>query len=313
LDFRVASTNNVPIEATSVVNVDTIFIPTALTGRLLERSSLEFDPNTGEPIVSLQFNSEGKALFAQITKDNVGNQVGIFLDGTLISAPTVRESIIDGRAQISGGFKLEQAQALVRSLNFGALPVPINLLSTQTVGASLGENALNKSVSAGLWAFIAIAIFLMLWYRLPGFVATIALALYVILNLVLFKLIPITLTSAGLAGFVLSLGMAVDANILIFERMKEEIRRGLLLEEAIREGFKRAWLSIRDSNLSSIITSVILYYFATTSLVKGFALVFFIGVITSMLTAITASRVLLLSFKMKDSKFAKFLFGSATH
>jgi protein-export membrane protein SecD len=189
--------------------------------------------------------------------------------------------------------------------------MPVSLLSTQTIGASLGSGALSASVYAGIISFIAIAIFLILWYRLPGLVAVVALVVYTILNLAIFKIVPVTLTSAGLAGFILSIGMAVDANILIFERMKEELRRGLSLGEAIREGFHRAWLSIRDSNLSSIITGVILYYFATSSLIKGFAFVFVIGVITSMFTAITVSRTLLLAIGIKKTnKLTKFLFGS---
>ncbi len=196
-------------------------------------------------------------------------------------------------------------------MNYGALPVPVELVSTQTIGASLGAGALDDSLYAGLIAFIAVAIFLILWYRVPGLVAVIALGIYTALNLALFKLIPVTLTSAGIAGFILTLGMAVDANILIFERTKEELRRGKALPDAIKEGFHRAWLSIRDSNLSSIITAVILYYFASTPVIKGFALVFGLGVLVSMFSAITASRTLLVAVGAKgEGKFARFLFGS---
>lgn len=289
------------------------FEPTGLTGRMLERAILEFNPQTGEPLVGITFNDEGKELFAKITRENIDNILGIFLDGAPISLPVVRDEIRDGKAQVSGAFALDEAKALVRDLNYGALPVPIELLSTQTVGASLGQDAVSSGVLAGVWAFALVSIFLVLWYRLPGFVAVIALFLYSTLNLALFKVIPVTLTAAGIAGFILSLGMAVDANVLIFERMKEELAKGRGLSDSMKEGFGRAWLSIRDSNISSMLTAGILFYFGSTSVVKGFALVFFIGVITSMLTAITASRVLLYAIgenASRESKIKKFLFGS---
>jgi protein-export membrane protein SecD len=287
------------------------FEATGLTGQYLERASLEFNPTTSEPSVAVQFNKEGEALFAKITKEHVGKQLAIFLDSELKSAPVIREEITGGRASISGSFKLDEAKTLVRNLNYGALPVKIDLINTQSVGATLGEIAVKAGVKAGIIAFLVIALFLIIWYRLPGLLATIALSMYVALNLALFKLIPVTLTAAGIAGFILSIGMAVDANILIFERMKEELRRGKKLHDAIYEGFDRAWLSIRDSNLSSIITATILYYFASSSVVKGFALVFGIGVLTSMFTAITASRMFLLSLGvLSDHSFIKFIFGS---
>lgn len=287
------------------------FKDTGLTGRLLERANLEFLPQTNEPVVGLTFDAEGKALFAKITKENVGNILAIFLDGSPISLPVVQEAIRDGKAQISGSFTPETARTLVRDLNFGALPVPIELASTQSIGASLGEEAVSAGVYAGLYAFIIVAVFLVLWYRLPGIISVLALAIYAALNLAIFKLIPVTLTAAGIAGFILSIGMAVDANILIFERMKEELRRGKLIPDAIKEGFARAWASIRDSNLSSIITGVILYAFASTAIIKGFALVFVIGVLVSMFSAITLSRVLLKAVGIKgENKFARFLFIS---
>ena len=285
-------------------------IPTGLTGRLLKRAALEFGQNIGEPQVLINFTDEGKELFAQITKNNVGRVLGIFLDGEPLSLPVVREEIRDGSAVISGAFTPAEAKLLVRDLNYGALPVPIKLLSTQKIGASLGADAVKAGVKAGEIAFIVIAIFLILWYRLPGTVAIVALAIYIVLNLAIFKLIPVTLTAAGIAGFILSVGMAVDANILIFERLKEELRRGRTLQDAIHEGFTRAWTSIRDSNLSSIITAVILFWLASTSVIKGFALVFGIGVLTSMLTAITVSRTLLLALGVKkENKITRFLFS----
>ncbi len=288
-----------------------LFKPTGITGRMLERASLEFNQTTGEPVVSLNFNSEGRQLFAKITKENVGNIVGIFLDEYPISLPTVREEIRDGKAQISGTFVLDEAKLLVRNLNYGALPVPIELISTQTVGASLGQTALQGGIRAGVVSLIVIGIFLIIWYRLPGFVAVISLTVYTIIMLAMFKLIPVTLTAAGIAGFILSIGMAVDANVLIFERMKEELRRGRGISDAMHEGFARAWLSIRDSNTSSIITGLILYYFGSTSVITGFALVFLIGVIVSMFTAITASRVFLYAVAPKTTnKLSTFLISN---
>ena len=224
----------------------------------MEKAQLVFDQTTREPQVLLKFNNEGEKLFAKLTKENVGKTLAIFLDGAPISVPVIRQEITGGTATISGGFTPTEARDLVRNLNYGALPVPIALASTQTVGASLGDEATTAGVRAGLWSFAIIGIFLVLWYRLPGLLATIALAIYVALNLAIFKLIPVTLTAAGIAAFILSLGMAVDANILIFERMKEELRKGRVLPDAIQEGFHRAWSSIRDSNTSSIITAMIL-------------------------------------------------------
>jgi preprotein translocase subunit SecD len=281
---------------------------TGLNGGMLEKALLMFNQTTNEPTVSLNFNNEGRELFAKITKENVGNTLGIFLDGVPISLPVVREEIRDGKAQISGQFDLKSAQALVRNLNYGALPVPIELLSTQTVGASLGASAVNGGVKAGIISFIVIAAFLILWYRLPGLVSVFALGVYTVIMLALFKLIPVTLTAAGIAAFILSIGMAVDANILIFERMKEELKKGRGISDAMHEGFARAWLSIRDSNISSIITGAILYYFGSTSVVTGFALVFVVGVLVSMFSAITASRIFLYAVAPKNTtRLSKFL------
>ncbi len=313
LDFRLVKpgADKLTPEEKAKATVDDVFVQTGLTGRYLSHASLEFDQTTYTPRVALNFNSDGTKLFAQITKDNVGKVLAIFLDGQPISTPVIQTEIDSGQAVINGTFSVDEAKTLVRDLNLGALPVPIALASTQTVGATLGQGALDASIFAGIIAFIAVGIFLILWYRVPGIVATIALAIYVALNLALFKLIPVTLTAAGIAGFVLTLGMAVDANVLIFERMKEEVRRGLELPVAIKEGFHRAWLSIRDSNLSSIITAIILYYFASTPIIKGFALVFGLGVLVSMFTALTASRTILMAVGVKgESKVAHFLFGS---
>ena len=290
------------------------FIATELTGRYLKRANLEFGTAGGtlsnEPVVVLNFNSEGSDLFAQITKDNVGRVLGIFLDGQPISTPVINQEIVGGTATISGGFAPEEARELVRNLNFGALPVGVELLSVQTVGASLGKDVLDKGVYAGIVGLLLVALFLLLWYRLPGFIAIMSLSLYIVLMLAIFKLLPVTLTAAGIAGFILSIGLAVDANVLIFERMKEELKEGKSTHTSITDGFARAWTSIRDGNLTSIITAVILFWFGT-SMVEGFALVFGIGVLVSMLTAITVSRTLLYALGDFESKgIAGFLFSS---
>jgi len=311
LEFRLANNDFVGNERDIAgKSVDDLFTKTALTGRFLDSAQVIFDQNLGQPKVLLQFNGEGADLFAKITGENIGRTLAIFLDGAPISTPVIREEIKGGNAEISGNFTLPEVKKLVRDLNYGALPVPIKIISKETIGPSLGERSVAAGIKSGIIAFIAIGAFLIFWYRLPGVVAVLALAVYASLNLAVFKLIPVTLTAAGIAGFILSIGMAVDANILIFERMKEELKRGKTLYDAMHEGFHRAWTSIRDSNLSSMITAVILYYFASTPVIKGFALVFGIGVLISMFTAITVSRLFLFSLWLKDSSASRFLFGS---
>ena len=293
------------------------FVDTGLTGRYLETASLEFaGSNSGqlanEPIVSVQFSAEGAQLFAEITRDNVGEQLGIFLDGELLSAPVINEPIIGGTAVISGGFSPDEARALAENLSFGALPLPISLQSTQTIGPTLGAEILGKGIQAGLIGLSLVMLYMVVWYRLPGLVASLSLVAYVVIMLALFQYIPVTLTAAGLAGFVLSLGMAVDANVLVFERMKEEIQAGKNTDEAARIGFSRAWTAIRDGNVTSILSAIILFWFGT-SLVKGFALVFGVGVIVSMFSALVITRSLLLALPdqpVLNSKKAKFLYGS---
>lgn len=289
------------------------FIPTGLTGKYLERAQVVFNQQTGgmgQPIINLRFNSEGAELFAKITRENLGTPLAIFLDGEVISSPVIQEEITGGSAQISGQFTIEEAQQLVRNLNYGALPVPIRLENTQSVGAALGETAVRAGIYSGIIGLIALAVFLIAWYRLPGLISVLALIVYILVSLALFKFIPVTLTAAGIAGFILSIGMAVDANVLIFERMREERERGHGFHEAVNEGFARAWLSIRDSNISSIITAVILFWLGT-SVVKGFALTLLVGVFISMLTAITISRSFLLAITPdRGGKLVSFLFGA---
>ncbi|MBI4837274.1 MAG: protein translocase subunit SecD [Candidatus Portnoybacteria bacterium] len=276
--------------------------PTELTGKYLTKSQVELDPNTGRPGISLEFNGDGANLFEQITGRNVGKRLAIYLDGTPISAPVVQEAISGGQARITGDFTIDEAKTLVQRLNAGALPVPIKLINQQTVGASLGESSLEQSLRAGLVGLLAVALFMISWYRWPGFVSVVALLIYILVVLAIFKLISVTLTLAGIAGFILSVGMAVDANILIFERTKEELRTGKSLVGAVEEGFKRAWTSIRDSNISSLITCAILFWLGT-SIIKGFALTLAIGILISMFSAITVTRTFLLWFV--SGKFEK--------
>ncbi len=268
---------------------DPYFTPTNLTGRFLEGAQLQLDQQTYQSQVNLEFDSEGSKIFEALTRQNVGKRLAIYLDNAPISAPVVQEAISGGKAQISGNFSLDEAKELVQRLNAGALPVPIELINQQTIGASLGKISLEKSLKAGLWGFLAVLLFIIIYYRLPGLIASLALVIYIILVLAVFKLIPVTLTLAGIAGFILSIGMAVDANVLIFERLKEELKSGRSLGSSIEQGFKRAWPAIRDGNISTIITALILFIFAT-GLVKGFALTLGIGVLMSMFSAIVITR-----------------------
>jgi len=287
---------------------DPYFAPTELTGKYLSKATLEFDPNTNEPQVGLEFNAEGAKLFEDITARSVGKRLAIYLDGSPISTPRVNEKISGGKAQITGNFKYEEAKQLVQRLNAGALPVPIKLISQQTVGASLGQQSLQQSLFAGIIGVLAVVLFMIFWYRLPGFMAVLALIIYSSIVLMIFKLIPVTLTLAGIAGFILSVGMAVDANILIFERLKEELRWGKSLGGAIDEGFRRAWTSIRDSNASSLITCLVLFWLGT-SIIKGFALTLAIGIIVSMFSAVFVTRNFLKLFVSEKMEKHLWWFG----
>ncbi len=290
LDFREVEENN----AATSIEEKVKFIPTALTGRYVQSAQVDFDPTTGAPQVNIQFTDEGAKIFEELTAKNIGKPLAIFLDDAVIEMPTVQEKISGGRAQITGKFTRDAALQLVQRFNAGALPAPIKIISQQTIGASLGQESLTKAIVAGIIGTIAVILFMLIYYGKLGIFSSVALVIYIILTAAVFKL-GITMTLAGIAGFVLSIGMAVDANILIFARTKEEIKKGLPKVSAIEEGFKRAWPSIRDSNISTMITSVILYYF-TTSFIKGFALALLIGVIISMFSAITVTRTLLRVF-----------------
>lgn len=285
LDFREVAANGSSTE----------FILTNLTGRYITKAQLTFDQTTQAPQVAISFNSEGAGIFEKMTEANVGKPIAIFLDNQLIEMPTVQQKIAGGQAVITGKFTIDTAKKLVERFNAGALPAPITLINQQTISPLLGSDSLSKALIAGLLGTLIVMLFMVIYYRYLGVFAVFALLIYVILNLGIFKIFPVTMTLAGLAGFILTIGMAVDANILIFERIKEELKRGLTKEAALEEGFRRAWPSIRDSNTSTIITALILYFF-TSSFVKGFALTLLIGVLVSMFSAITVTRAMLRTF-----------------
>ncbi|HUD09718.1 MAG TPA: protein translocase subunit SecD [Patescibacteria group bacterium] len=275
----------------------TYFKKTNLTGTDLKQASVGFDQKTGTPQVELLFNSVGTKKFADISQREVGKRVAIVLDNQVIEAPRIDEPILTGDASITGGFTTDTATQLSTELNAGALPVPLGILSSSVIEPTLGSSSLTKSLFAGGLGFIIIVVFMTTLYKKLGAIASVALTLYTLFVLAIFKLSSITpygitLTLSGIAGFILSIGMAVDANILIFERMKEELRQGKSHETAIELGFSRAWTSIRDSNISTLITSFVLYEFGT-GMVKGFALVLAIGVLVSMFSAIVVTRTFL--------------------
>lgn len=278
----------------------TVFLETELTGRFVENAQLTFDQTTQEPQVSISFKEEGAKIFEKLTEKNVGKPLAIFLDGQPISIPVVQQKITGGQAVITGKFTPSEARQLVERFKDGALPVPVVLVSQQTVSPTLGLNSLKRVAFAGGVGTLLVMIFMLFYYGGLGIFAVMSLIVYIILTLAVFKIIPITLSLSGIAGFVLTIGMAVDANILIFERAKEEIKKGLSRPTATEEGFRRAWPSIRDSNMSTMITAVILYYF-TSSFIRGFALTLLLGVIVSMFSAITVTRVFLRVF-VKDVK-----------
>lgn len=311
LDFRTEKPGSTALTSSSTMfEFIQNFEQTQLTGSYLKRAALMFDPTTNRPMVELTFNDEGSKLFASITKANIGKQVSIFLDGVPISSPVVNEEITGGKAVISGTFTTEEARQLVGRLNSGALPVPIELAGKAVVGATLGEKAIEAGKASSLYGFLLIVLFMVIWYRVPGVVAGVALVSYVAIMLSLFKLIPVTLTASGIAGFIISIGLAVDANVLTFERMKEELRSGKGLKEALEIGFARAWTSIRDSHLAAIIVSVVLFFIGT-SIVKGFAFTFFLGAVISLFSAQVVTRTLLRAVAPKHlGKVGKFLFGS---
>jgi preprotein translocase subunit SecD len=267
-----------------------------LTGAFLVpgRQQVTFQGRAGLPEVAFEFNGDGAQLFQQITSRLVGKPLGIFLDGQRVSAPIV-QAVLSSNGVITG-LGLDEARLLALQLNAGALPVPVSIEEERTVDATLGADSVRKSIVAGEIAMIVVIAFMLLYYRLPGLAASGALIIYALITLSIFKLIPVTLTLAGIAGFILSVGMAVDANILIFERMKEELRSGKTIAAAIHSGEDRAWPSIRDSNTSTLITCAVLYFFGQqfgATIIMGFALVLGIGVVVSLFSAIVVTRLFL--------------------
>lgn len=288
--------------------VEEPFQSTSLTGRYLKKAELGFDQTTNFPLVSVQFDDEGAKIFEELTARNLGKQLAIYIDQILISAPVVQEKISGGKAQITGRFTIEEAKELARNLNAGALPVPIKLISQQSVGPTLGKVSLEQSLRAGFLGFLIIIIFMTFFYRLPGILASLALVIYVILVLTIFKLIGVTLTLAGIAGFILSIGMAIDANILIFSRMREELKKGKNFSQSLEEGFARAWPAIRDGNLTTLIVAFILFGFGT-SFIKGFATTLSLGILISLFSAIIITKNFLNCFLATKLEKIKLLWG----
>lgn len=270
---------------------------TIMTGSSLKEVAVGRDTVTGEYYISFVLTDEGKKVFADFTSRNVGKYLAISLDKRLISVPVIQTAITEGSGQISGGgFTDESANALAIQLRYGALPIPLKVVESRAVGPTLGQDSINRSLVAGLIGFAIVMLFMAFYYRLPGLLADLALIIYALVTYALFRLIPVTLTLPGIAGFILSIGMAVDANILIFERLKEELIAGRTLKQAVDLGWKRAWSSIRDSNISTLITCSILFWFGSAfgaSLVKGFSLTLAVGVLVSMFTAIIVTRTFL--------------------
>lgn len=267
---------------------------TELSGKHITRATVAFDPNSGAPYVVIEFNAEGARLFGELTAAQVGEVIGIFLDGQAIATPVVQEAIYGGQASITNpNFQLAEAKMLAQRLSAGALPVPVRVISQQTVGPILGAASLAQGITAAIAGFVLVALFMLAYYRLPGAIAVVALAFYALVNLTLFKLFGVTMTLSGIAGFAFSFGIAVDANVLVFERLKEELRAGRDLPSAVEEAFRRAWPSIRDGNITTLIATAILYALMATGFIRGFALTLTIGVLMSMFTAMTITRVLL--------------------
>ncbi|MFC1627139.1 protein translocase subunit SecD [Patescibacteria group bacterium] len=287
------------------------FQPTGLTGKDLKKASVVFNQQNqtaSQPVVSLEFTSEGVQKFSDITANNVGLPVAIFLDNQLVTAPIVNEAITSGQAIISGGFTPETASDLAIQLNAGALPVPIKIIEQKNISATLGEESVNQSITAGILGLGLVMLFMILYYGLNGLIASLALIIYGLITLSVYKLVPVTLTLPGIAGFILSVGMAVDSNILIFERLKEELRDDRPFAVALELGFGRAWDSIKDANLATIITSLVLInplnwnFLNTSGLVRGFAITLLIGVIVSLFTGVVVTRTFMRLIYSKRTK-----------
>ncbi len=282
--------------AATIPYPDQVF-QTVMTGSIL-RNAVATQDQMGQWQINFELTSSGSDQFFQYTKDHIGKPLVIVLDGHVLSAPVINAAI-RGSGVITGRFTHDEADSLAIQMRYGALPVPLKVVDIRTIGASLGQDSVSSSLRAGILGILAVLVFMLIMYRLPGLLADVALVIYVLLNLLIFKSIPVTLTLPGIAGFILSIGMAVDANILIFERMREELRIGRSIRLAVETGFSRAWLAIRDGNLSTLISCVVLYWFGSTfgaSVVKGFAVTLSIGVLLSMFTAVVITRTFMRAF-----------------
>lgn len=288
------------------------FVSTGLTGADLRKAAVGFDQSgtisAGQPVVNLTFNAEGAKKFRELTQKNLNKPLAIYLDQNMIAAPTVSAIITNGQAQIGGGFTVQSAKALATQLNAGALPVPVQIIEQRTVGPSLGAESVQKSIFAGLVGLVAVILFMVLYYGRLGIIAGTALLIYGIITLAIYKIVPIVLTLPGIAGFLLSIGMAVDANILIFERIKEELRAGKPFRLALENGFGRSWDSIRDANTATIATAFILFnpfnwsFLPTSGLVRGFALTLALGIFISLFTGVFVTRNLIRVFYFNKNK-----------
>ncbi len=319
LDFR--EENHEPVEVKTgdekvsgtptPIQVPEPFKKTKLTGKYLKRAQVVFDQQSGEPIIQLTFNDEGAKLFEDITGRNVGKRLAIYLDNQLLTAPTVQQKISGGQATITGKYTVDEAKNLALQLNAGALPVPVKIIQQKTIGPTLGQETVNKSLFAGLVGILLVVVFMLINYRLFGLFAIIGLFIYGLITMAIYKYIPITITLSGIAGFILSVGMAVDANVLVFERIREELRSGKSTEHSIRVGFARAWDSIRDANTATLLTVFILFnplnwgFLVTSGTVRGFALTLGLGVLISLFTGVVVTKVLIYSFYPMKEKADK--------
>lgn len=295
---------------------------TELGGQHLRSASYVAEPMTGRIQINLEFTQEGARIFEEITARNIGQPLAIFLDGRSIIdttgddqiteedlyAPVIQNKITGGSAVITGDTSFEKAREIVNRLRSGALPVPIEIMSSQNVGPALGIDSLHSSLFAGIWGFLAVAVFMIVFYRLPGFLAVLSLFFYVTLVLAIFKIVPVTLTLSGIAGFILSIGMAIDANILIFSRMREGIKTNKSIKDSIDDGFNNAWSSIRDGNITTLIVAFILFFIGT-SFVTGFAFALIIGILISMFSSMVVSKYFLKSFENTKIAEKKFLWN----
>jgi preprotein translocase subunit SecD len=302
LDFRLQAASPSAEATESAVAFLSQFEPTGLTGKDLKRSSVQFDQQNGSPVVAMEFNDEGRKKFASITENNINRVLAIFLDGLPVTAPRINSAIYDGQAIITGQFSVEEAKQLSIQLNAGALPVPIQIIGQQTIGATLGQQSVQQSVRAGVVGLLLVITFMILSYGWKGLLADMSLLIYAVFTIAVYKLIGITLTLPGIAGLLLTIGMAVDANILIFERMKEELRSGKSFQQSMELGFGRAWNSIKDANLTTIFIALVLInpadfpFLSTSGLVRGFGLTLLIGVLISLFTSMVITKTFMRLF-----------------